>query len=53
MASNKIQFKLIKETFEWFDLISDDRYIVHDVDFTHNNFLQVYFSEANDYYESN
>ena len=52
MQPNKKQYKLIRKTSEWFALISDDRYIVHDVDFTHKKYLQVYFSEANDYFES-
>jgi hypothetical protein len=52
MQSNKKQFKLIRKTSDWFSLISDDRYVVHDVDFTHKNYLQVYFSEKNDYFES-
>ena len=52
MQSNKKQYKLIRKTSDWFSLISDDRYVVHDVDFTHKNYLQVYFSEKNDYFES-
>jgi hypothetical protein len=52
MQSNKKQYKLIRKTSDWFSLISDDRYVVHDVDFTHKNYLQVYFSEKNYYFES-
>ena len=52
MQPNKKQYKLIRKTSDWFALISDDKYIVHDVDFTHKKYLQVYFSEANDYFEA-
>jgi hypothetical protein len=52
MSSNKTQYKLIKSSAEWFSLISDDRYIVHNVDFSHKDYLQVYFTEENDHFES-
>ena len=52
MASNKSQYKLIKNSAEWFSLISDDRFVVHNVDFSHKDYLQVYFTEENDHYES-
>ena len=52
MQTNKSQFKFIRNTSEWFSLISDPRYVVVDVDFTHKNYLQVYYVEKNDYYES-
>ena len=52
MQTNKSQYKFIRNTSEWFSLISDPRYVVVDVDFTHKNYLQVYYVEKNDYYES-
>ena len=51
MKGNKSLFKLITKTREWFSLISDDRYVVTNVDFTHKNYLQVYYKEQSDYYE--
>ena len=51
MQTNKSQYKFIRSTAEWFALINDTRYIVTDVDFTHNKYLQVYYVEKNQYFE--
>jgi len=51
MQTNKSQYKFIRSTAEWFALINDTRYIVTDVDFTHNKYLQVYYEEKNQYFE--
>ena len=52
MKENKSQYKLISNTRDWFTLMSDDRYIVTSVDFTHKKYLQVYYIEEQDYYET-
>ena len=53
MNSNKVQYKVIKEPHEWFLFISDDQKIIHNVDFTHKEYLQVYFSYEKELYEGN
>jgi hypothetical protein len=53
MNTNKTQYKLITNPVEWFNLIADDRYIVQSADFTHKNYLQVYFTNTVDANESN
>ena len=53
MATNKSQYKLITDPVEWLNLIADDQYIVQSVDFTHKNFLQVYFINSTKTFESN
>jgi len=52
MQTNKSQYKFIRNSADWFSLINDTRYVVTDVDFTHKNYLQVYYVEKNEYYES-
>ena len=52
MQTNKTKYKLIRKSAEWFKLIRDEHFVVHNVDFTHKKFLQVYFSEMDDYFES-
>ena len=46
MNSNKTIYKLIRNPNEWFNLISDDQYIVKSADFTHKKYLQVYYVHA-------
>ena len=53
MNTNKSQYKLIRDPTEWFDLISNDQYIVQSADFTNKNFLQVYYINTKNLYESN
>jgi hypothetical protein len=53
MNTNKTQYKLITNPVDWFNLIADDRYIVQSADFTHKNYLQVYFTNTVDANESN
>ena len=42
---NKIQIKIIKKKSDWFDLIFDTRYLIHDVNFFNDSILQVFYSE--------
>ena len=53
MNTNKSQYKLITDPVDWFNLIADDRYIVQSADFTHKNYLQVYFTNTTNANESN
>ena len=52
MNSNKPQYKFIVKPSEWFSLISDDQYIVNSADFTHENYLQVYYTKTENFFES-
>lgn len=45
LNTNKIQFKIITEPDEWFQLLQNDRYIIHDVSLNNDNFIQVQYSE--------
>ena len=51
MNSNKTQVKFISKTNYWYTIISDDRYIVHDVDFTSNEVITVYYSFKEGFHE--
>ena len=51
MNTNKVQYKTINEPHEWFSLITNDQYIVHNVDFSNQKVLQVYYSYNNEIYE--
>ena len=53
MNTNKSQYKLITDPVEWLNLIADDRYIVQSADFTHKNYLQVYYTNTVNTNESN
>lgn len=52
MRTDKPLYKLITNPAEWFLLISDDENIVHSADFTHKDYLQVYYSKAQNMSES-
>jgi len=43
--SNKMQHRFITKPAEWFSMLSDSQYIIHDVDFKHKNILQVYYTK--------
>lgn len=43
--SNKIQHKFITKTSEWFEMLASDEFIIHDVDISNKNILQVYFTK--------
>lgn len=38
-------FKIITEPSEWFNILQNDQFIIHDVNFTTENFIQVQYSE--------
>jgi hypothetical protein len=46
LNTNKVMFKIITDPTEWFQLLQNDRYIIHDVNLSNNNFIQVQYSEA-------
>lgn len=45
---NKVQFKIIIDPNEWFQLISNDAYLIQRVDFSNQKYLQVYFTHNDD-----
>ncbi|CAF1035618.1 unnamed protein product [Brachionus calyciflorus] len=51
MNTNKTQYSLISHPDEWFEMISNDQYIIHDVDFSHSNFIQVFYSIDDDMHD--
>lgn len=44
MQTNKTQVKYIRNISEWYTLLCEDRYIIHDIDFSINDVLIVYYS---------
>ena len=48
MKTNKIQHKLITEPHEWYNMLSDKQYTIHDVDLSNENFIHVKFTINND-----
>ncbi|CAF0964145.1 unnamed protein product [Brachionus calyciflorus] len=51
MNTNKTQYRLISHPDEWFEMISNDQYIIHDVDFSYSNFIQVFYSIDDDMHD--
>jgi hypothetical protein len=45
---NKMRFKIITDPKEWFQLISNDAFIVHRVDFSNKKYLQVYYTNRDE-----
>ena len=52
MNSNKPLYKLITNSAEWLALISDDQNVVQSADFTHKNYLQVFYTKAENLFEA-
>ncbi|CAF0802638.1 unnamed protein product [Brachionus calyciflorus] len=52
MNTNKTKYRLISKPDEWFEMISDDQYIIDDVDFSHPNFIQVFYSKSDELHDS-
>lgn len=44
MNTNKTQYKIISNPAEWFEMISDEQYIIHNADLSHENYIQVFYS---------
>ena len=44
MNTNKTQYKVISDPLEWFEMVSDDQYTIHNADFSHENYVQVFYS---------
>jgi hypothetical protein len=44
MDTNKVMYKIIADPKEWYKMISDKQYVIHQVDFTHQKYLQVFYS---------
>lgn len=53
LNSNKVKYTTITDPLEWIDMITDDRYVIHNIDFSFENILQVYYSINSDLMESN
>ncbi|CAF1110114.1 unnamed protein product [Brachionus calyciflorus] len=48
MNTNKTQYKVISDPLEWFDMVSDDQYVINNADFSHPNYVQVFYSTNED-----
>jgi hypothetical protein len=44
MNTNKVIYKIIADPKEWFKMLTNKQFIIHNVDFTHKDYLQVYYS---------
>lgn len=44
MNTDRSHYKMIKNESEWFEMISDDQYIINSADFSHPEIIQVFFS---------
>ncbi|CAF1070576.1 unnamed protein product [Brachionus calyciflorus] len=44
MNTNKTQYKVISNPLEWFKMVSDDQFTIHNADFSHENYVQVFYS---------
>ena len=48
MNTNKSQIKFITNKHDWYDLLTNDRYILHNVDFINDKIIQAYYSYNED-----
>ncbi|CAF1156945.1 unnamed protein product, partial [Brachionus calyciflorus] len=48
MNTNKTQYKVISDPLEWFEMVSDDQFTIHNADFSHENYVQVFYSTNED-----
>ncbi|CAF1040716.1 unnamed protein product [Brachionus calyciflorus] len=53
MNTNKTQYKVISNPLEWIEMVSDDQFIIHKADFSHENYVQVFYSSDVDMHEGN
>ncbi|CAF1040690.1 unnamed protein product [Brachionus calyciflorus] len=44
MNTNKTQYKVISNPLEWIEMVSDDQNTIHNADFSHENYDQVFYS---------
>ncbi|CAF0958294.1 unnamed protein product [Brachionus calyciflorus] len=44
MNTNITQYKVISDPLEWFEIVSDDQFNIHNADFSHENYVQVFYS---------
>ena len=53
MNSNKVSYKIIRNAFEWFQLIENEQYVVHEATFYDENCqtLQVWYSHNKEHFE--
>ena len=51
MNTNKTQYKIIPDLTDWFDMISDDQYKINNVDLSHENYIQVFYTSNNSMHE--
>ena len=50
MQSNKTQYKLLTPAAERFQMLSNDQYVIHDVNFINEEILQVFYSINNSFH---
>ena len=51
MNNNKVSYKIINDAGEWFKLLENDQYKIHDVKFFNEDTLQVFYSHNKDQFE--
>lgn len=44
LNSNKVSYKVISNPAEWFQMLRNDQYVIHNVDFINENLIQVFYS---------
>jgi hypothetical protein len=51
MNNNKVSYKIINDAGEWFKLLENDQYKIHDVKFFNEDTIQVFYSHNKDQFE--
>ena len=51
MNNNKVSSKIINDAGEWFELLENDQYKIHDVTFFNEDTLQVFYSQNKNQFE--
>ena len=44
MNTNKTQYMIISNPAQWFEMLSDNQYIIHNADLSHPGYIQVFYS---------
>ena len=52
MQTNKTQVKFISNLESWYNLLTDEQFIIHDVDFGIPGVLTVFYSQSNEFHDN-
>lgn len=51
MKTNRVQNKFITNVSEWYDMLTDDQYVIHDINFTNHEVIHVKYTINDDMHQ--